>query len=117
MILNGSIEKYFEADMKNFLLQILNKNYASVNNLQQRQQQNRASDPFPIIVRQMQTSGKQKAAGSQPPSNYSKQTLWIAAILLGGGAYIIYEYLKGKSIYPNKAESVYTKKRKFNFNN
>lgn len=87
----------------------MNKNYASVENSQP--QQNRASDPFPIIVRQMQTAGKQKASGSQPPSNYSKQTPWIAAVLLGGGAYIIYENLKGKGhgVFQNGA-----KKRKFN---
>lgn len=90
----------------------MDKNYAPVENLQlQQQQQNRISDPFPIIVRQMRTSGKQKASGSQTPPYYSKQTLWIAAILLGGGgAYIIYENLKGND------ESGYSKKRKFNIN-
>lgn len=95
--------------MNNLFLQILNKNYAPVENLQLQLQQSRASDPFPIIVRQMQTFGKQKASGSQPPPYYSKQTLWIAGVLLGcGGAYLIYENLKDKG-----AESGYSKKRKF----
>lgn len=87
----------------------MGKNVASIKNIQQ---QSRASDPFPIIVRQMQTSGRQKSAGSLPPI-YNNPTLWFAAILLGGGAYAVYENLKGKG---SETESLYPKKRKFYMN-
>lgn len=93
--------------------QILSKNGAPIKNIQQ--QQSRASDPFPIIVRQLQTSGTQKAAGKPPPI-YSNPTLWFAAILFGGGAYVIYENFKGKGDGVFQDGSLYPKKRKFYLN-
>lgn len=95
-------------------LQILNEYSAPVKTDQQIQ--NRVSDPFPILVRQMQTFGKQKAAGSSysstpPPSNrsYSKQTWLLLVALFGGGAYVIYKNLKGEGY----GISSHNRKRKF----
>lgn len=90
------------------MLQILNKSCASVKNMQQ------LSDPLPIIVRQMQTSGKQKAAGSShsstPPPFYSKRTVWLwLATLLGGGAYVIYK----NGVLQDGNEFIHHRKRKY----
>lgn len=97
------------------ILQISNRNGAPVKNEQQIQ--NRASDPLPIIVRQLQTSGKQKGAAgsSKPPTSFKRQIVWFAAILLGGGAYIFYRNSKGKvdSAFQDGATPTKFKKRKF----
>lgn len=63
----------------------------------------------------MQTSGKQKPTGLPPPI-YSNPTLWFAAILFGGGAYVIYENFKGKENGVFQDGSLYPKKRKFYLN-
>lgn len=71
------------------------------------QQKRSPVDPWPVLVRQM-SSSKQKPAGSfqstipPPPSSspLNNQALWlgVAAVLLGGGAYIAFNSKEEKPI-------------------
>ena len=103
-----------------FCKQKLDKSSASVKNKQQIQ--NRVTDVLPTF--EIQSSNKQKVGASSylfttppppPPSPppYKKQTLWFAAIFLGGSTiYVIYKNLNGKG-YGILDESTHLSKSKF----